>query len=212
MKVIEEKKSYDLNTVLGRIKYFLNSQGLSASSGETIMGFSHGRLSQASTNVTCERIARLHKQFPALNTEWIMYHEGEMMLSPSLGMKNRKPYYDCDFEYYCTHKPEAHSYFVVANSDRADFYVNSGQSFGDTIIASDIIALQNIKYWSENLIAGYIYAVEMGEGRGCTIREVRAQSNKKSEIQLVMPDGYVQNVNKSVIKNVYRVIGIIRKL
>lgn len=209
---MEEKKSYDLDTVVGRIKYFLSSQGLPVSRGEAIMGFSHGRLSQASTNVTCERITRLHKHFPALNTEWIMYHEGKMMLSPSMGMRSRKPYYDCDFEYYCTHKPEAYSYFVVANSDRADFYVNAGQAFGNTIMASDIVALQEIKCWHENLIAGYIYAVEMEEGRGCTIREVRAQSSKKSEIQLVMPDGFTQNVNKSTIKNIYRVIGIIRKL
>lgn len=69
--------------VLSRIKQFADSIGVSKNKLEVDCGLSRGYMSGKASKPTIVVLERIHAVYPDLNMNWVLFGEGNMLLSPS---------------------------------------------------------------------------------------------------------------------------------
>lgn len=70
-------------TVKQRLMEFIYFKGISQSRFERLCGMSNGYINNLKKSLGAEKLQNILKAFPELNTEWILYGEGEMLKTTS---------------------------------------------------------------------------------------------------------------------------------
>lgn len=75
-------------TVKQRLMEFIYSKGISQSRFERLCGMSNGYINNLKKSLGAEKLQNILKAFPELNTEWLLYGEGEMLKSTPAVQQN----------------------------------------------------------------------------------------------------------------------------
>lgn len=144
---------------------------------------------------------------------------GNNMREPEIGYLNGKPYYDVDFVggfdlvlNDTTTKPQYLINFRKYND--ADCWCNvTGHSMEPEIHSGDIIALKEVSNWNEFLLFGEVYGIITDDFR--TIKRVTG-SDRDGFLRLIptnrSEEFQPQDIPKSMITRVYKVLGCMKKL
>lgn len=138
---------------------------------------------------------------------------------PQISYSKGVPYYDVDFiggfDLILNDQTVNPAYLIDFHKyNSADCWCNvTGNSMHPEITHGDIIALREIKEWSTFLPFGEVYAVVTEEHR--TIKKITGGKNEDNF--LLIPTNQSkeykpQEVPKSIIRKVYRVLGCMKKI
>lgn len=132
--------------------------------------------------------------------------------------KKGVPYYDVDFiggfdlvENDQTTIPAYYIDFPAYNN--ADEWINiTGHSMSPLIEHGDMVAVREIKDWEKYVLLGEIYAIVTDEYR--TVKRIRKSNLGKDYYKFVPVNSEYdeQDVPKSIIRNVFQVLGAAKKL
>lgn len=210
-----------------KLRQYAKTKGLSPTKLSQMIGQSDGYL-RTDGNVYSNVIAQIRKVLTDLNIDWLLFDEGNMIISKnnqtnepqvSYGLQTTPsgtPYFDVDFESGFTFlennqttKPTSyinHPFFATS-----DIVVrNSGQSMAKVIKHGDAIGLKHLPMWREFLALGEIYALVLiddrrlvkviakGENKDNYTLISKPTDNKKEEFQ-------PQQIKKSFIRTVFKV-------
>ena len=74
-----------LNTVKGRLKFFIESENLNIKGFEQRISASNGYVNSISKSIGGDKLRAINRVFPNLNIDWLLTGEGEMLLPESVG-------------------------------------------------------------------------------------------------------------------------------
>jgi len=141
-----------------------------------------------------------------------------MLSEPTLSQSKGAPYYDVDFiggfDVVMNNQSVKPTFYIdFPGFNDVDCWINiTGKSMSPFISHGDIVALKRLSNWNEFLLFGEIYAVVSDEFR--TIKII-GKSEKDDCFKLIpyskSPEFSEQDIPKSIIKEVYRVKGSLKK-
>lgn len=71
----------ELNTVKSRLLNYLRERRITQAEFGRIMGLSSSYVSTMRESLSYDMLVKLRKEFPDLNTEWLQFGEGEMIIA-----------------------------------------------------------------------------------------------------------------------------------
>lgn len=201
-------------TVKERLVLFIKYRGLSQKRFEQIVGLSNGYVNNVSKGLGASKLADISRQFPELNTEWLLTGNGVMLNDidnfPKKTASTGCPYFNVDFaagfsllENDQTTNPEF--YVDCKPYNNCDAWVNAhGDSMAPTISSGDIVAMkriEDIRY----LINGEIYGIVTSSG----LRTIKRVRDNGDTITLIPDNKEVaeQTIPKNIITHVYQIKG-----
>ena len=213
-------------TIKQRLMEFIKTQGIGQKKFARQVGVSDGYVNAIRKSIQPDTLHKIAMRFPELNTGWLMTGEGEMLKHSTSEIIPRKtesegqPYYDVDFQggfdimvndqsvvpnYYIDYPPY--------NQMGAVWCKITGKSMEPDINSGDIIAIKELKSWEEFLPFGEIYAIVTTTGMRTVKRVTKGEdpdsfklvpSNKSEEF-------VTQEIKKSLISKVFKVVGCMKK-
>lgn len=212
-----------MSTSKDRLIEFLSYLKMGQNAFEKKVGISNGYISRSKGSFGSKIVTNISKVYPELSTLWLITGEGSMLKNTatpySINQEQKgTPYYDVDFiggfdlvENDQTQNPTYHIYFP--QYDKADCWVNiTGHSMEPLISHGDIVALKKLEDWHTYVLYGETYAIVTDEYR--TVKKVRKSTKGDDFIRLVPANIEFdeQDVNKSIIRRVYQVLGCAKKI
>ena len=210
-------------TVKERLKEFIKHENMGQGRFEKSCGLSNGYVNNIRRSIQPDKLQKIARCYPHLNTGWLMTGEGEMLKpvfanAPVPNFEHQGvPYYDVDFiggfdlvENNQSINPDYHIDFAPYN--KADSWVNiTGHSMEPLISLGDMIALKKIEDWETYILYGEVYAVVTDAYR--TVKKLR-RSNREGFIRLVPinPDYDEQEIRCEVIRSVFQVVGCAKRI
>lgn len=211
------------NSVKQRLIYFVNAKQISIREFERSIFVSNGYVKSISKGIGVDILRRIIDTYPELNTEWLLYGEGEMLNDPAelqeqtapfRSYTTGRPYYNVDFTLGFdimandqTANPEYNIDFRPYND--CDCWCNAhGNSMHPTISSGDIIALRRIPDPSI-LINGEIYAIVTANG----LRTIKRIRDNGTTITLIADNPAIpdQTIRKNLVTHVYQVRGTLKQ-
>jgi len=201
-------------TVKERLVLFIKYRGLSQKRFEQIVGLSNGYVNNVSKGLGASKLAEISRQFPELNTEWLLTGKGGMLYDneqlPKKTASSGCPYFNVDFaagfsllENDQTTNPEF--YVDCRPYNNCDAWVNAhGDSMAPTISSGDIVAMKRINDF-RYLINGEIYGIVTSSG----LRTIKRVRDNGDTITLIPDNKEVaeQTIPKEIITHVYQIKG-----
>lgn len=139
-------------------------------------------------------------------------------LKPKVTAKKGAPYYDVDFiggfDVVMNNQSAKPTFYIdFPGFNDVDCWINiTGKSMSPFISHGDIVALKRVNNWNDFLLFGEIYAIVSDEFR--TIKII-GKSEIEGNFKLIpyskSPEFSEQDIPKSIIKEVYRVKGSLKK-
>lgn len=80
--------NYDLDTVKGRLLTYLRHKRVTQAEFCKAIGVASTYISVMRRSIPSDKVNRIVTQYPDLNRDWLLYGEGEMLLSENLDPKN----------------------------------------------------------------------------------------------------------------------------
>lgn len=209
-----------------RLFKYIDYKGVTNADFEKKASLSNGSVNKMGENTRTSTLDKISNSYPDLNINWLRTGEGAMLieehnetLQPQISYSNGVPYYDVDFiggfDLILNDQTVNPAYLIDFHKyNSADCWCNvTGNSMHPEITHGDIIALKEIKEWSTFLPFGEVYAVVTEEHR--TIKKITG--GKSDDNFLLIPTNQSkeykpQEVPKSIIRKVYRVLGCMKKI
>ncbi len=213
-----------MNTVKDRLKAYIKSQGLKTRSFEISIGASNGYVNGLVNTIGPKYLNKILEIYPNLNREWLLFGEGNMLLSDVEKMRDLEeetavinfsdgvPYYDEDFVlgfseigFPFAEKP---SFLVrMPKYQNATLWCNAtGDSMVPEINSGDVVALQLVEDHSF-LVYGDVYAIMTTNGLR-TIKRLGKSSEAGCYRLIPTNQSYEdQDIPKDKILRVFRVLG-----
>lgn len=201
-------------TVKERLIKFIKNRGLSQKQFEKQIGLSNGYVGNISKGLGASKLAEISRQFPELNTEWLLTGEGQMLNEnenlPRKTASTGCPYFNVDFaagfslmENDQTTSPEF--YIDCKPYNNCDAWVNAhGDSMAPTISSGDIVAMKRIDDF-RYLINGEIYGIVTSSG----LRTIKRVRDNGDTITLIPDNKEVaeQTIPKEIVTHVFQIKG-----
>lgn len=211
-----------------RLKKFISSKGISIRAFERSCNLSNGYVNGIETTIMPNKLATIRLQYPELNTEWLLYGEGEMLkceetptsttpaeisdyrLVPMYNLDARAGFADnleWSTEYVVDYIP-----FKGAKSDDICIPI-SGDSMSPTYRAGSIVLLHRVDDWADFLELGQVYVIELRDGRRLLKELRRSEFDSKSHYLCVSHNPMFEPVElpKKLIVRVYLVRAVYAK-
>lgn len=227
-----------MNGVIERVAELIKELGLTPNAFAKEVGLGSSNLSRklkGSTPFTVKDFVKICDSI-GVNREWLETGEGEKR-TYSLGFDkdslNRsidkaftqcahgddaKPFYDVDFvlgfsEMYNDSPNVPTKYISVPGYEKTDFWCRtSGNSMKPLISNGDIIALKQILDWNEFLPMNEVYAI-MTTNDLRTVKIIRKGSdNEHFTLHAINEEYEDQEIKKSAITKVFKVLGSLKAL
>lgn len=214
-------------SVIQRVVEILKSKNLSSKAFSEIIGFNYSTLNNYITgrrsSVDIELIRRISSSFDDINLDWIITGKGDMIKqniytpNKSNTSSNGSPYYNVDFiggfEIMIndqTINPDYYIDFEPYNKPGVVWCNITGHSMEPAITHGDIIAMQEVKSWREFILLDEVYGLVTEEFR--TVKRV-SKSDKDGYYTLIPVNGNYkpQEIPKSIIQRVYKVLGSVKR-
>ena len=175
------------SSVSKRLKSFITQKGLSIRAFERSCNLSNGYVNSIETTIMPNKMSAIRIQYPELNTEWLLYGEGEMLKgeeeqSTAVTTDNSDyrlvPMYNFDARGGFADNLEQCKEYVVdyipfKGAKNEDICVPiSGDSMSPTYRAGSIVLLHRVDDWYDFLELGQVYVIELRDGRRL-IKELR---------------------------------------
>lgn len=172
-------------------------------------------------NISSGLAKKIKSSFPQFNIIWILTGEGDMLIDnkPVASYTKGVPYYNVDFlggfdlvYNDQTANPDYLIDFELYNE--ADCWCNiTGRSMEPEINSGDIIALKELKDWRDFIIYGEVYGIITDEMR--TVKRVTG-SERQDCFRLIPTNKSAeykpQDIPINLIRKVYRVLGVMKRL
>lgn len=206
-------------TVKERLIAFIKSKPMTQKYFCEKIGVSNNFINSIRSGVSYEKLFRIKEEFPEMNTDWLLYGEGEMLNeteATAIVPKNAIPFFDVDFEggfdemvNNQTAAPE--SYISVPNAGRATCACRLiGHSMQPEINNGDIILLERIEDFSW-LPLGEIYAIVTTNDMRTVKRLYQSEKENCYRLTPANSEYQSQDIPKKYLYQVYRVIGAIKQ-
>ena len=225
-----------MGNILSRIQEIASNEGITIGAMERTIGASKGVLSRAinnGTDIQAKWLSIIVENYPRYSTGWLLTGAGSMLkddlngiktideansstlpttsMNPSIGT----PYYDVDFiggfdEVFNSQVNIPATNIVIRGFEKASLWCNvTGHSMEPKINHGDIIALHQCTL--NDIQYGEIYAVVLDTIRTIKILRRSPDPDKLRFIPINTNDYAEQEFDKSLIINVFEVIGSISK-
>lgn len=225
-----------MGNILSRIQEIASNEGITIGAMERTIGASKGVLSRAinnGTDIQAKWLSIIVENYPRYSTGWLLTGAGSMLkddlkgiqtadeanpstlpttsMNPSVGT----PYYDVDFiggfdEVFNSQVNIPATNIVIRGFEKASLWCNvTGHSMEPKINHGDIIALRQCTL--NDIQYGEIYAVVLDTIRTIKILRRSPDPGKLRFIPINTEDYDEQEFDKSLIVNVFEVIGSISK-
>jgi phage repressor protein C with HTH and peptisase S24 domain len=225
-----------MGNILSRIQEIASNEGITIGAMERTIGASKGVLSRAinnGTDIQAKWLSIIVENYPRYSTGWLLTGAGSMLkddlngiktideanpsfmpttsMNPSVGT----PYYDVDFiggfdEVFNSQVNIPATNIVIRGFEKASLWCNvTGHSMEPKINHGDIIALRQCTL--NDIQYGEIYAVVLDTIRTIKILRRSPDPSKLRFIPINTEDYDEQEFDKSLIMNVFEVIGSISK-
>lgn len=190
------------------------------------LGYTKSSLSQIVTGkvpVSEKFIKKLCSADKNINEEWINTGEGEMLKTdtPIVSYNKGIPYYNVDFiggfDLVCndqTTKPDYYIDFSPYNEEGTIWCNITGHSMEPEINNGDMIALKEVKEWNNFLTYGEIYAIVTKNGMRTVKIVSRGDDNDSFKLVPINENKKysIQDIQKSMIDKVFKVMGCMKRL
>ena len=201
----------------GNISAFAKSIGVGST---TISDIIKGRRNKPSSDTLTNIIA---VNTMALNAEWLLTGKGEMLQAdnPIISYQKGTPYYNVDFiggfDLVCndqTTKPDYYIDFSPYNEEGTIWCNITGHSMEPEINNGDMIALKEVKEWNNFLTYGEIYAIVTKNGMRTVKIVSRGDDNDSFKLVPINENKKysIQDIQKSMIDKVFKVMGCMKRL
>lgn len=216
--------------VKDRIKAFIVYKGMSVRAFERSCNLSNGYVGSIEQTIMPNKLSIISRQYPELNTAWLLTGDGEMLNSaesnnsnPSLqptekdykliplihidsvgGMHSRNDVVD-EIEYVEKYVP-----FMDAH-DGDIAILQSGDSMIPTIPPGSILQIRKVENWREYFGYGGIFVLLLTDGRRITKEVNRYAPDPKNYVMCISHNPAVadEELPKSMIATVWKVIKIL---
>ncbi len=213
---------------LERIKEYIDYKGLNIKKFEEAVGFSNGSFASQLKNkrtIGVDKLENILNVFKEINPEWLLTGRGEMLLpekSDALPVKNYNrlgcPYYNVDFQggfelFYNnqTAMPEYFIDFSPYNKEGALWCNVSGKSMEPEISNGDMILIKEVQAWQDYLDFDDIYGIVTSNGFR-TIKRIKKGSSKNTfTLVPANPDYESQEILKTMIMHIFKVLCAVKK-
>lgn len=229
----------DTNTVKDRLKTFLKSKNIGQGKFEASCGLSNGYVNNIRVSIQPDKLQKIALRYPDLNTAWLILGDGEMLKEPvnpdtmaevmlvkrdledrGILKPNGSPYYNVDFiggfdlmTNDQTTKPDYYIDFSPYNEEGTIWCNITGHSMEPEINNGDMIALKEVSEWSSFLLYGEIYAIVTNDGMRTVKRVGKGSSNDSFKLIPANKNGEydIQEISKSMIMKVFKVMGCVKR-
>ena len=196
-------------------KTFFSKSGISASNFK-----GEGRKSELGG----DKIAKILTSYPVLNPDWLLTGKGDMLRSETseTPTKNYKglgcPYYNVDFQggfellyNNQTTIPEYHIDFNPYNKEGALWCNVSGKSMEPEISNGDIILIKEVQSWQDYIDYDDIYGIVTNNGFRTIKRVKKGKTNDSYTLVPTNPDYDSQEIQKSMIMHIFKVLCAVKR-
>jgi hypothetical protein len=212
--------------MLERLIQYIEYKHLTIHKFEMSVGMANATISNGlkkGGSLNSSRLKVILDTYPDLSLDWLLTGKGNMLRRvPSSLLKNgnktgRAPFFDVDFM----------GGFVEVFNDQTqvpDSYINcdalsnvqcwcrlSGHSMEPTLMDKELIALQSVNDWANDLIEGDIYAIVTNTDLRTVKRAYKGNDDSTLRLEPDNRQFPVMEVPKSSITHIFRVAGSIRK-
>lgn len=210
-------------SILERINVIIESENLNINSFSRLVNVPRTTIKsmfEKGTNPSFEQIQKITDAFPSINIEWLLKGTGNMN-KEKFAIVNYEtkgsPYYNVDFiggfEIMIndqTINPDYYIDFEPYNKPGVVWCNITGHSMEPAITHGDIIAMQEVKSWREFILLDEVYGLVTEEFR--TVKRV-SKSDKDGYYTLIPVNGNYkpQEIPKSIIQRVYKVLGSVKR-
>lgn len=223
------------DSIKGRLIKFIESQNEpSIRSFEVKCGLSNGFVNSTGDSVRKKSLDKISTLYPKLNVNWLITGVGTMLINdeqtqeaieiredePRISHTVGVPYYNVDFlggfdlmMNDQTQHPEYRIDFKKYNE--ADCWCNvTGHSMEPEITHGDIIAMKKLEDWELFIPYGEVYAIVASNGLR-TIKRIGPGSST-DVFSLIptnkSPEYGIQEIPKTMIKGIWKVLGCMKRL
>jgi len=211
-------------TIKERTLEFIKYKGISVKEFEMRCGMSNGYVSSMRKGFGTDKLSNVLSAFPELNREWLLYGEGEMLISPSPPIDVDSPVMVLDissdvrggstFNDQVDTEPYVKRYIPFSRdvAKEGDCAVTIyGESMEPVYKEGSMVLIRRIEMWREYLDLGRAYIVELMDDRRM-IKIVKAGTDKEHLLLTsINPAFEPQEVSKRFIRSVWMVIASIRR-
>ena len=211
-------------TIKERTLEFIKYKCISVKEFEMRCGMSNGYVSSMRKGFGTDKLSNVLSAFPELNREWLLYGEGEMLISPSPPIDVDSPVMVLDissdvrggstFNDQVDTEPYVKRYIPFSRdvAKEGDCAVTIyGESMEPVYKEGSMVLIRRIEMWREYLDLGRAYIVELMDDRRM-IKIVKAGTDKEHLLLTsINPAFEPQEVSKRFIRSVWMVIASIRR-
>lgn len=209
--------------IKSRLAQFLEYKGLNNREFEQLAGLSNGAVARIRDSSRVSTFVRIANTYPDLNMDWLRTGEGKMLNdgvegivqpsvsdSPDVG----RPYYDVDFT--CsfgdfdaggTNHPTYNINYRPLNKEGVTWVNATGHSMHPEVSSGDVIAIQEYQDWRTYLPLGEIYGIVTTHGMRTIKRVFKGSAPNTYRLVPSNKDYDEEEIDKSIILTVYRVLG-----
>lgn len=205
---------------LERIKLFIDYKGLNIKKFEESVGFSNGSFaSQLKNNRTIgvDKLENILNVFKEINPDWLLTGKGAMLREEIVPVKNYErrgcPYFNVDFRAGFdilvnnqTSIPEYFIDFLPYNTEGALWCNATGESMKPEINNGDYILIKEVYNWLDYIDFNDIYGIVTSNGFRTIKRIAKGASKDSYTLIPTNPDYDKQEIKKSLILHVFRVL------
>ncbi len=213
-------------TVKDRLIEFLKYKQIGQARFADSIGVSRSYVNSIRRSIQPDKIHSISKQYPELNTGWLLTGEGDMLLKSNIAAEEPiisytvgVPYYNVDFiggfDIVMNDQTVNPEYLInFRKYNQATCWCNvTGHSMEPEINHGDIIALKRINDFTF-LPFGEVYAIVTTNDMR-TIKRLGPSQNEGCYSLIPSnksPEYGVQDIPKSMLKAVYQVLGCMKRL
>ncbi len=207
-------------TVSERLKSFVAYKGMSIRAFERSCNLSNGYVNGIETTIMPHKLSSIRLQYPELNTEWLLYGEGDMLKEErqeiEISYTEGVPYYDVDFQagFDVMASPDHNNpeYLIkFPKYERATLWCHaSGDSMEPEINNGDTIALQKVDDFRFLPYDGIYAIVTTNDMR--TIKRIGKGETPNSYRLIPTNKAYQeQDLPIEMISQVFKVLGCVKR-
>ena len=212
-------------TIKERTLEFIKYKGISVKEFEIRCGLSNGYVSSMRKGFGTDKLSNVLSAFPELNREWLLYGEGEMLLTSAsppppdsdtrlvpIGSLDSKGGVEYNESVNTTGYITGYMPFSKTMAHEGDIVIPVyGHSMEPVYNDGCMVLIRKVEMWREYLELGCTYIVELMDDRR-VIKTVTAGSDNEHFLLTSFNPAYPpQEVSRSFVRSVWRVIASIRR-
>lgn len=225
--------------VRDRLKEFIESQHLTVSKFEQIVGLSNGAVNRTNERIRQRTLASISERFPALNINWLLSGEGDMLVDDnSRATEDSKDSEESVFKTYFKESRQVmvplinidsvggvHSENLLTageqhiegmvpfpNARKDDVAIHqSGDSMSPVIPPGAVLQIRRVDDWREYFGYGNVFVLWLKDERRITKLVKRYDPDPRNYIMCCSynPNADDEELPKSMIREVWKVVNVL---